>query len=172
MRRGLWLLVTGLALLAGVFASVYLNSGPVVTKKSAISLDQIILPDLDGKERSLGQWKGKVLLVNFWATWCPPCREEIPVFLSLRNQFSSAGFEVVGISIDDVYKVIKFRDAQRIDYPLLSGEQKGMSVMASLGNRMGGLPFSILYDRSGNAVDIKTGAYEQKELLSLIEKLL
>lgn len=174
MTAKLWLMA-GLAMLAGVLASLYLNTGVIETRQdqnAAISLDQINLPDLDGNKQSLSQWQGKVLLVNFWATWCPPCREEIPVFLSLRKKFSSDGFEVVGISIDDANKVKQYRRSMQIDYPLLDGEQSGMPLMVSLGNPTGGLPFSVLYDRSGDVVQIKTGAYGHQELQDLIEKLL
>lgn len=174
MTAKLWLMA-GLAMLAGVLASLYLNTGVIETRQdqnAAISLDQINLPDLDGNKQSLSQWQGKVLLVNFWATWCPPCREEIPVFLSLRKKFSSDGFEVVGISIDDANKVKQYRRSMQIDYPLLDGEQSGMPLMVSLGNPTGGLPFSVLYDRSGDVVQIKTGPYGQQELQDLIEKLL
>ena len=174
MTAKLWLMA-GLAMLAGVSASLYFNTGEIVTKQdqnSAISLDQINLLDLDGNKQSLSQWQGKVLLVNFWATWCPPCREEIPVFLSLRKKFSSDGFEIVGISIDDANKVKQYRRSMQIDYPLLDGEQSGMPLMVSLGNPTGGLPFSVLYDRSGDVVQIKTGPYGQQELQDLIEKLL
>ncbi|MDX2478350.1 MAG: TlpA disulfide reductase family protein [Gammaproteobacteria bacterium] len=174
MTAKLWLMA-GLAMLAGVLASLYLNTGVIETRQNqnaAISLDQINLLDLDGNKQSLSQWQGKVLLVNFWATWCPPCREEIPVFLSLRKKFSSDGFEVVGISIDDANKVKQYRRSMQIDYPLLDGEQSGMPLMVSLGNPTGGLPFSVLYDRKGDVVQIKTGAYGHQELQDLIEKLL
>jgi len=174
MTAKLWLMA-GLAMLAGVLASLYFNTGEIVTRQdqnAAISLDQINLLDLDGNKQSLSQWQGKVLLVNFWATWCPPCREEIPVFLSLRKKFSSDGFEIVGISIDDANKVKQYRRSMQIDYPLLDGEQSGMPLMVSLGNPTGGLPFSVLYDRSGDVVQIKTGPYGQQELQDLIEKLL
>ena len=171
MTPRLWF-AAGLALLAGVAVSVYLNSTPKEDQQPVISLDQIKLLDLDGNEQVFSQWQGKVLLINFWATWCAPCREEIPVFSSLRKKFSSAGFEVVGISIDDISKVMQYRDSLHIDYTLLDGEKNGMSLMMSLGNRNGGLPYSVLYDRNGNAVHIKLGAYEHQELQSLIEKYL
>ena len=172
MRKWLLAAAAGLALLAGISVSVFNNSVSQKEQRHVNSLGQFKLPDLDGKEQRLSQWQGKVLLINFWATWCPPCREEIPVFLSLRNQFSSAGFEVVGISIDYSSKVKKYRDSMQIGYPLLDGEEKGMSMMLELGSPTGGLPFSILYDRSGNAVHSKSGSYNQQELQSLIEKYL
>ena len=165
-------LIAGLALLAGLSVSIYLNTAPEKEQGKVTGIDQFQLPDLDGKAQDLKQWQGKVLLVNFWATWCPPCREEIPVFLSLRNKFSSTGFEVVGVSIDDVRKVKEYRDSMQIDYPLLDGEEKGMSMMMKLGSPSGGLPFSILYDRSGNVVHSKSGPFDEQELRGLIENYL
>ncbi|GMR06319.1 MAG: TlpA disulfide reductase family protein [Gammaproteobacteria bacterium] len=165
-------LFAGLALLAGVAASFYINSGPDKVVPSGIRLEQIELPDLNGNRQSLVQWQGKLLLVNFWATWCPPCREEIPVFLSLRKKYLSNDFEVVGISIDSVQKVLEFRDAIGIDYPLLDGEKNGMSLMVTLGNRLGALPYSVLFDRNGNAVHFKSGEFSRQELEKLIENYL
>ncbi|MEA1889419.1 MAG: TlpA disulfide reductase family protein [Pseudomonadota bacterium] len=165
-------LFAGLALLAGVAASIYISSVPDKGKASAIRLQQIELPDLNGDRQSLAQWQGKLLLVNFWATWCPPCREEVPFFLSLRKKYLPDGFEVVGISIDSVQKVVQFQDAMGIEYPLLDAEKNGMSLMAGLGNRIGALPYSILFDRNGHAVHFKSGAFSQQELENLIENFL
>ena len=109
MTKRLWL-AAGLALLAGISASIYFNAEPEKEHRQVKTLDQIQLPDLNGKQQSVSQWQGKVLLINFWATWCPPCREEIPVFLSLRNKFSSAGFEVVGVSIDSQFSHFAWRE--------------------------------------------------------------
>jgi thiol-disulfide isomerase/thioredoxin len=168
MTPKLWL-IAGLSLLAGLVLSVYLNSGSDTEETTDVRLDDIAIPDLTGRRQSFQQWKGKLVLVNFWATWCPPCREEIPLFLSLRKKYSAAGFEIVGISIDEVSKVMQYRDAMHIDYPLLNGQQQGMSLMASLGNRTGGLPYSVIFDRNGNVIDLKSGAYKQQELVKLIE---
>ena len=165
-------LILGLALLAGVAASIYIRSAPEDEVNSPFFLGHTELADLDGEKQTLKQWQGKVLLVNFWATWCPPCLEEIPLFLSLRKQYAASGFEVVGVAVDDVKKVIKFRDTHQINYPLLNGEQDGMALMASYGNSMGGLPFSVIFDRSGKAVHYKTGPYKQQELRDLIEMYL
>jgi thiol-disulfide isomerase/thioredoxin len=168
MTPKLWLIAT-LSLLTGLVISFYLNSVSDTEEISHLRLDDISIPDLTGNTQSFQQWQGKLVLVNFWATWCPPCREEIPLFLSLRKKYSAAGFEIVGISIDEVSKVMQYRDAMHIDYPLLNGQQQGMSLMASLGNRTGGLPYSVIFDRNGNVIDLKSGAYKQQELVKLIE---
>lgn len=168
MTPKLWL-IAALSLLTGLVISFYLNSVSDTEEISHLRLDDISVPDLTGNTQSFQQWQGKLVLVNFWATWCPPCREEIPLFLSLRKKYSAAGFEIVGISIDEVSKVMQYRDAMHIDYPLLNGQQQGMSLMASLGNRTGGLPYSVIFDRNGNVIDLKSGAYKQQELVKLIE---
>jgi thiol-disulfide isomerase/thioredoxin len=168
MTPKLWL-IAALSLLTGLVISFYLNSVSDTEEISHLHLDDISVPDLTGNTQSFQQWQGKLVLVNFWATWCPPCREEIPLFLSLRKKYSAAGFEIVGISIDEVSKVMQYRDAMHIDYPLLNGQQQGMSLMASLGNRTGGLPYSVIFDRNGNVIDLKSGAYKQQELVKLIE---
>lgn len=165
-----WLIV-GLALLAGIAASIYMRS-VTEQEEAAFMLPGTELADLDGNPQSLRQWQGKVLLINFWATWCPPCLEEIPLFSSLRNQYAAAGFEVVGVAVDDISKVVEFRDAHQVEFPLLNGEQDGMSLMSTFGNAMGGLPYSVLFDRTGKAVHYKTGPYNRQELQDLIEKYL
>lgn len=168
MKPKLWL-IAGLSLLTGLGISIYLNSVSNTEEISAVRLDDIALPDLNGNRQSFKRWQGKLVLVNFWATWCPPCREEIPLFLSLREKYSASGFEIVGVSVDDVGKVMQYRDAMHIDYPLLNGEQEGMSLMAALGNRTGALPYSVVFGRNGNVVDLKSGAYKEQELAKLIE---
>jgi len=171
MSLKLWLMA-GLALLAGLSASVYINTVSNTEVASVARFDEIKLPGLDGNKQDISQWHGKIVLVNFWATWCPPCLEEIPVFLSLRKEYAAAGFEVLGISIDDVSKVKRFRETMQISYPLLDGKDNGMALMHSLGNKIGGLPYSVLFDRSGMAVEIKSGPYQEQELKDLIDKLL
>ena len=166
-------LFAGLALLAGIAASFYINSlSDKEEPSAAIRLEQIELPDLNGNRHALAQWQGKLLLVNFWASWCPPCLEEIPIFLSLRKKNLDDGFEVVGISVDSVQKVLRIPDSIGIDYTLLDGEKDGLSLMANLGNHTGALPYSILFDRKGNAVHFKTGQFSQQELEELIESYL
>jgi len=160
-----------LALLAGVAVSFYVSSqAPEEPESPGFRLEHIDLPDLNGNIQPFSQWQGKLLLVNFWATWCPPCRKEMPMFVSLRTKYAKQGFEVVGISLDEVQKVIDFRDSLSIDFPLLDGEKDGISLMSALGNRLGALPYSVLFDRKGNPVHYKSGEFEREELENLIEQ--
>ena len=169
MSLKLWL-TAGLALLLGLSASIYFNSVSNTEAGDAVGLAEIKLPGLDGSQQDIAHLRGRLVLVNFWATWCPPCLEEIPVFLSMRKKYSAAGFEVLGVSIDSVHKVKQYRETMKINYPLLDGENSGNALMQSMGNNIGGLPYSVLFDRSGTAVAVKSGAYQEQELDELIEK--
>ncbi|MFO7593898.1 MAG: TlpA disulfide reductase family protein, partial [Pseudomonadota bacterium] len=77
------------------------------------------LPDLEGEERSLDQWKGQVVMVNFWAPWCPPCREEVPAFIALQEKYADQGFTIVGITLDTRANAQTFADTMGINYPIL-----------------------------------------------------
>ena len=154
----------------GLSASIYVNSSRNTEVVSGVELTAIDLPSVDGSEVDINALQGKLVLVNFWATWCPPCLEEIPVFLALRKKYAATGFEVLGVSIDSVSKVLQYRQTLKINYPLLDGEKTGMTLMRSLGNNIGGLPYSVMFDRDGKAVAVKSGAYQEQELIDLIEK--
>ena len=120
--------------------------------------------DLDGKIRQLDEWKATVLLCNFWATWCAPCREEIPLLIDMRAKYAPSGFEVVGIAIDNVDKVRQFASFMKIPYPVLVAGADGLELMRRLGNSGGGLPYTVVTDRDGAVVRRKLGALKAPEL--------
>jgi len=130
------------------------------------------LPDLRDQTRSIDEWDGKVLLVNFWATWCPPCKREIPDFIKVREQLGSDNFEVIGIAIDNLDAVSNFADSMDIPYPILYGEREASRISTDYGNRMGGLPYSVLIDRQGIIRMTKTGEYRASDLLKHLQPLL
>ncbi len=109
----------------------------------------ISLPDSKGLEHPLGQWKGKVLVVNFWATWCVPCREEMPQFVKAQREFGDRGLQFVGIAIDQPDKVDAFAAEIGLNYPALIGGLGAMELSKTLGNGIGALPFTVIVDRSG-----------------------
>ena len=90
--------------------------------------------------QALRQWQGKVLVLNFWAPWCPPCREEIPDFIRLQQRHGEAGLQFVGVALDDPDKVAAFVDETGINYPILLGGDAGAALCMAAGNRLGGLP--------------------------------
>ena len=123
------------------------------------------LPDLSGKPRQLSEWRGRVLVCNFWATWCAPCREEIPVLIAARSKFAAKGAEIVGIAVDNASKVRDFAASFKITYPVLLSEADGLELMRKLGNSAGGLPYTVFLDREGRPVDQRLGAMKAEDLM-------
>ena len=100
---------------------------------------QAALPDLSGQAQRIDQWKGRVLVINFWATWCPPCREEIPAFIRAQEKLGPKGLQVVGIAVDQLDKVKPYAAEMRINYPVLVGDLEAIDLARQAGNRLGGL---------------------------------
>jgi len=171
VRAGLFLLVAGLAGAAGY----YLNRGSHTSPAADVAVQNLLLaalPDPSGRSQPLTQWRGKVLVVNFWATWCAPCREEIPALIKVQRKYAANGVQLVGIAIDNVAKVRDFADAMGIDYALLIGGLETMSIVRDLGNRAGVLPFTVILDRSGKLAYAHAGALTETSLGAELTPLL
>ena len=132
--------------------------------ESAAALQTAVFPDLTGTPRRLADWQGRVVVVNFWATWCPPCIEEIPVLVEVRKKHLAAGVEIVGIAIDKQVNVAEFTRKIKIPYPVLVADAAGIELMRRLGNKAGGLPFTVFLDRKGGVAKRKLGALNRPEL--------
>ncbi|HEY8068508.1 MAG TPA: TlpA disulfide reductase family protein [Burkholderiales bacterium] len=156
--------------------------GPVLTQSTAErkaqgsqSEDDVLrratLVDLAGKPRRLSEWQGRILVCNFWATWCAPCREEIPMLVSEREKYKESGIEIVGIAIDNAAKVGEFTASLKITYPILLAEADGLDLMRKLGNGSGGLPYTVVADRRGAVVHRKLGALREAELDEILRPL-
>lgn len=117
--------------------------------------------DLQGQSRALGQFQGKILVVNFWATWCAPCREEMPGFVKLQERWKDRNVQFVGLANDDRAKVQRFAEELRINYPLWTGGQEVMELSKRLGNRLGVLPHTVILDAGGRVVDSRVGVYRE-----------
>ena len=161
--RVLMLVAAILAVGAGFFAYQATLSSRSAAKVVA-ELMRLRLPDVAGKDQSLTQWRDKILVVNFWATWCEPCREEIPVLLRVQAKYASNGVQVVGISVDSVDKVRQFAREYGIGYPLVIGSMEVIELTRRLGNNAAGLPYTIVLDRSGRVVKTHLGAISEVEL--------
>src|SRR5687767_12687503 len=129
------------------------------------------LPDLSGQPRRMAEWQGRVVLINFWATWCAPCREEIPLLMAARQKYAPAGVEIVGIAVDNAVKVAEYVKSMSISYPVLVAEADGLDLMRQLGNSGGGLPYTVVADRQGALVHRKLGALKQGDLEGILGKL-
>ena len=130
------------------------------------------LMDVSGQSRSVSEWQGKVLVINFWATWCPPCLEEIPHFIGLQDKYGDQGLQFLGIALEDVDAVVRFANEIGINYPLLVGEQEVIKLGVKFGNRIGGLPYTVILDRSGIISFIKQGPLSVSEAEQVITSLL
>jgi len=130
------------------------------------------LADLKGNMQPLAQWRGQVLVVNFWATWCAPCREEIPGFVRLQERYGARGLTFVGIAIDQPDKVAEFAREFRINYPLLVGGGETLELLRQVGNRAGVLPYTLVIDKEGILVAREPGGLKESRLEGILKPLL
>ncbi|UJP04664.1 MAG: TlpA family protein disulfide reductase [Nitrosomonas sp.] len=130
------------------------------------------LPDLNGTDQAVSQWLGKVIVVNFWATWCTPCREEIPEFIEAQQKYGDQGLLFVGIAIDQADKVKMFSKEFGINYPVLVGGMNTWSLLEEAGNRHSALPYTVVINRSGELVENYLGRVNLKKLEKLVVPLL
>jgi thiol-disulfide isomerase/thioredoxin len=165
-------LVLGAAGLAAATAGFLV--GPLLTGGNAAegALKVASFPDLSGRPRAIAEWRGRVLVLNFWATWCAPCREEIPLLMKTGLKYQASGLEVVGIAIDNGAKVGEYARNMQISYPILLAEAEGLDLMRKLGNSAGGLPYTVIVDRQGAVLQRKLGAYKAPELEATLAPLL
>jgi len=133
---------------------------------------EFTLSDLSGQARSMSEWDGQVVLLNFWATWCAPCRKEMPALAELHHVFAERGFAVVGIAIDSPEPVQAFITELGVDYPMLIGELDAIEVAQQFGNRLGVLPYSVILDKDGTTALIHAGEIDLETIETAIEPLL
>jgi thiol-disulfide isomerase/thioredoxin len=153
-------------------ASVTASQPPPPADVRAADFWAAQLPDLAGNPQPIKQWLGKVVVVNFWAPWCPPCRKEIPGFIRLQDRLGSQGLQIVGVALDQEDKVLAYVDETGMDYPILLGGMQAVELGQAAGNRMGGLPYSVVFDRQGNAVAALVGEVTEERLEGIVTPLL
>jgi thiol-disulfide isomerase/thioredoxin len=131
------------------------------------TLPDLKLPDLAGTIRSLRDYRGHPLIVNFWATWCAPCRREMPLLQQLRRSYRADGLQVVGIAVDFRSAVADYVRRQPVDYPLLIGEDAGLAAAEQFGMQTV-LPFSVFADAAGRIVAVKVGELHPDEAATIL----
>jgi thiol-disulfide isomerase/thioredoxin len=124
----------------------------------------VAFKDAHGDSRSLAEFQGQVTVVNFWATWCVPCREEMPGFVRLQERWKERGVRFVGLSDDEPAKVDRFATELKINYPLWVGADAAGALSKRLGNRLGVLPHTVILDPNGNPVEGRVGPYLEQDL--------
>lgn len=126
------------------------------------------LSDLNGQATTIDRWRGKSLMINFWATWCAPCRREIPLLQALHAEKVGEGFDIVGIAVDYADKVRAFRDQLKISYPLLVGEQDALDLVSAVGLKQPAFPFTVFTDRRGQIVTLYLGELKRPEAEAIL----
>ena len=140
-----------------------------VSKQALSALFDVEFNDYRGKPHPFSQWKGKILVVNFWATWCAPCREEMPYFSRISEKYAEKGVQFVGISADAPDTVRRFAQQLDVSYPLLFGGPQTVDLSIDLGNRQSGLPYTVILGRNREPLLTRTGRLPEAELESLLK---
>ncbi len=167
---------TILILIAG---SIALAGGLVLQNSKALSQTKIntpplefSLPDVLGKQHKISEWQGKILIINFWATWCPPCLKEIPEFIKLQNEFGKKGLQFIGIAIEDLQSVKEYLETININYPILIGGEQAIVLSHKLGNIINAVPFTLIINQQGKIIHRQPGELSRKKIEEIIEPLL
>ncbi len=171
LRTGVVLLVAAIAGFAGYYLS-RANFGSEATELATQRLLLAPFKDLDGRAQTLSQRRGKVLVVNFWAPWCPPCREEIPELQKIQRRYATKGVEIVGIALDNASNVRNFAIEMNIDYVLLIAGVEALGLTKELGNAAEVLPFTVVLDREAKLAYAHAGALTQAKLDPVLQVLL
>lgn len=161
-------------LLFAVFAALFTGIGlyvgmqrmqPASPENAAVAaLMRSRLPDADNKPRDFAEWRGKTLLINFWATWCPPCVAEMPELVELQTEMAPQNLQIVGIGIDSPTNIRQFAEKFQISYPLLIAGMEGTELSRQFGNQGGGLPFTVLIGRDGRVRQTYIGRLDMKKV--------
>ena len=177
MIRRDWIVLAAVALFAAAAGFAY-NAWRTGTQPPAAAGDALSalmsarLPDLEQRARSVDEWRGKVIVVNFWATWCAPCREEIPLFVQLQKKYGERGLQFVGIAIDEPAKIRSFAAELGMNFPILVAGADVIDLTRKLGNRAAVLPFTVVISRDGKVVSSEIGTAHNAALESLLTSLL
>jgi thiol-disulfide isomerase/thioredoxin len=133
---------------------------------------EFVLPDLTGAPRSSGEWDGTIRVVNFWATWCPPCIREIPLLVEVQEEYAPQGVQVLGIAIDETAAVVEFAADFTFNYPVLIGQEDAMELGNQFLNGFIGLPFTAFTDRSGRILRVHSGEIHREQIVAILADLL
>ena len=126
------------------------------------------LPDLDGVSRKLSDWNGEARIVNFWATWCAPCRREIPLLKKLQADKENSGLQVIGIAVDFLDDVVAYGEQAEFNYPILVGEEEAMAAAEASGIDFIGLPFTLIFAPAGELVAAHMGEVKPQHVEQII----
>ena len=132
---------------------------------------EFAMKDINGELRNISDWDGKIILLNFWATWCPPCLKEIPDFIELQNEFGEKGLQVVGIAVDDEALARSFAEDIGMNYPVMAADSEAIELSQRYGNQIGGLPYTVIINRKGEITDMITGELSKIKAEKILSRL-
>ena len=161
------LFVAGIALAAGLFVQRLSATKQPEPNVPAIAFS---LPDLTGKLRNINEWQGKIIVINFWATWCPPCLKEIPEFIKLQNSHNK-DLQFIGIAIDDKQAVEAYLKTININYPMLISGDEGTALSHQLGNIFNAVPFTLIVNQQGQIIHRQAGELSNEKIIEIITPL-
>ncbi len=136
------------------------------------TLPGFTLKDTDGVVRNSAEWRDKILIVNFWATWCPPCLEEMPALIDFQNRYSANGVQVIGVAVDNLDQVKSFIAAHGINFPVMIGSDDAIAVAQKMGNRISVLPYTAIFDSRGKTLYAQPGKITKEALEKAVKPLL
>jgi len=163
------IVVALLAVGGGIGVRGFLSTGE---QTSPTNLPDFNLPDVSGNQRNISEWQGKIRVINFWATWCAPCREEIPEFIALQEQYAANGLQFIGIAIDDQEPVEEYLKSNKINYPILIGGVSGIALAHQLGNSIDAVPFTLVVNQQGQIIHRHPGEFSSAQIMAKITPLL
>jgi thiol-disulfide isomerase/thioredoxin len=127
------------------------------------------LPDLEGEPRSIDEWRGKVRLVNFWATWCAPCRREIPLLKQAQAEHGADNLQVIGVAVDNADDVIAYARNTDFNYPILVGQDDAMAAAEASGVAFIGLPFTLVVAPGGELIKAHIGEIVAEQIETIVD---
>lgn len=182
MKRRRLLIVGLLTLILGAIAGIVTarrEQAGSTLRATATTHEQAVaqffasnLPDVDGRSRPFSAWQGQTLVINFWATWCPPCRDEMPAFSRLHDLYAARGVQFVGIALDAADHVRAYARQYPVSYPLLIGGATGVDLARQFGNDHLGLPYTVLITRQREAHVLRAGSLSESELNLILQETL
>ena len=126
--------------------------------------------DATGEIRNIKEWDGKIVFLNFWATWCPPCKDEIPHFIELQQEYGDQGLQFIGVAIDERDAVIEFINDIGMNYPTMIVQEDGVELARRYGNGIGVLPYTVIIDRNGRISNTFQGLLSKKRAMELLDE--
>ncbi len=170
----LFILLAFASITGGLFAQQHFNTDQTVISNPGVKsrLADFTLADLEGKQHPISKWQDKIRIINFWATWCPPCLKEIPEFIKIQNEFADKGIQFIGIALDDKQSVQEYLTAHPVNYPILMAENQGTALSRQLGNVFNAVPFTLIVNRQQQIIYQQPGEISREKILEIIKPLL